>query len=68
MSITKVSEDYQVEIPHDVREQLGITPGMEFDVIVKHGHAHLVPLRPIKEMRGFAAGIDTTVDREADRY
>ena len=31
------------------------------------GRIELIPLRPTKDMRGFLAGIDTDVEREADR-
>jgi prevent-host-death family protein len=31
------------------------------------GRIELIPLKPIKKMRGFLKGMDTTIEREADR-
>jgi bifunctional DNA-binding transcriptional regulator/antitoxin component of YhaV-PrlF toxin-antitoxin module len=64
----KLSEDYQVQLPREICEQHGIEPGTEFELLVRHGHVHLVPLRPLREMRGRARGIDTSLENEPDRY
>ncbi len=65
--IVKVSSKYQVVIPRSVRELLGIKPGQEVAVLLHKGHIHLVPVRPMEEMRGFISGIDSHIDREPDR-
>lgn len=31
------------------------------------GRIELIPLKPIRKMRGFLKGIDTTIERGADR-
>ena len=67
MSTVKVSSKYQVVIPRDVREIAEIKPGTKVDVQVRAGEIVLVPVRPMKEMRGFLRGIDTTIEREPDR-
>jgi len=67
MSAVIVSDDYSITIPDDVRQQLEIEPGMEFDVLVKGGHLHLVPRRSLREMYGFLKGMDTTLERDSDR-
>lgn len=67
MTAVKVSPKFQVVIPKDVREQLGIVAGQELQVLVYEGHITMVPLEPIESLRGFLKGIDTTVDRDPDR-
>lgn len=67
MQTATVSPDYEVIIPTGVREALRIQPGQEVQVIAYENRIELIPVRPITEMRGFLNGIDTTVEREADR-
>jgi AbrB family looped-hinge helix DNA binding protein len=62
-----ISPKYQVVIPKDIRLKLGLTPGQKVQTIVFEDRIELIPVRPIKEMRGFLKGIDTSVAREADR-
>lgn len=47
----KLSSKYQVVIPEEVRNSLGLKPGMEIDVLVKGGIAYLVPVRSLTEVR-----------------
>jgi AbrB family looped-hinge helix DNA binding protein len=67
METVRVSPKYQVVIPRAIRDSLGIRPGQKVQVIRYEGRIELIPLRPIQETRGFLRGIDTTVEREADR-
>ena len=67
MAVVTVSPKYQVIIPQNVRRSLGIKPGNKVQVILYDGRIELIPVKPIKKMRGFLKGIDTTIDREADR-
>ena len=67
METVTVSPKFQVTIPKLIREKLGLSPGQKVQAIVYGDRIELIPLRPIKEMRGFLKGIDTTVEREADR-
>jgi AbrB family looped-hinge helix DNA binding protein len=62
-----VSPKYQVVIPREVREALGIKVGEKLDAIPYRGHIALVPVRAIKSARGFLKGIDTDVPRDPDR-
>ena len=62
-----VSSKYQVVIPQAARESLGIQPGQKFQVLVYGGHLEFIPVKPMKQMRGFLKGIDTTVKRDRDR-
>ncbi len=67
METVTVSPKYQVVIPRKVREQIGLRPGQVVQVIVYENRIELVPVRPIKDLRGFLRGIDTSVEREPDR-
>ncbi len=67
MGIVTVSPKYQVVIPKDVREHLGLSPGQKIQVIPYGDRIEFIPIRPIKQLRGFLKGIDTQVDRESDR-
>lgn len=62
-----VSPKFQVVIPQEVREALAIQPGEKLEVFQYENRIELVPVRPIREMRGFLRGIDATVDRDPDR-
>ena len=67
MNTVMVSPEYQVVIPIDVRQSLGIQPGQEVQVIQYDNRVELIPLRPIQKARGMLKGIDTHIEREADR-
>ena len=69
MDMVVVSSKYQIVIPRDVRERIDLKPGQKIVVIEKDGVIHLIPQKPIKEMRGFLKGIDTSQLRdEEDRF
>jgi AbrB family looped-hinge helix DNA binding protein len=67
MDTVKVSPKYQVVIPKGVREALGIWPGQEVAVLRYRGRVELIPIKPVKQMRGFLRGVDSTIEREPDR-
>jgi AbrB family looped-hinge helix DNA binding protein len=64
MASVRISPKYQVVIPKEVRERMGLKPGQQLEVLDFDGHIELVPLRDIKELRGAARGIDTRVLRD----
>jgi AbrB family looped-hinge helix DNA binding protein len=66
-STVTISPKFQVVIPKSIREQLALVPGQQVEAIVVEGRIQLVPVRHAKELRGIARGLDTTVEREADR-
>jgi AbrB family looped-hinge helix DNA binding protein len=67
MSAVTVSPKYKVVIPKEIRESLKIQPGQKVQVIAYESRIELVPVRPLKRMRGFLKGIRTHVRREPDR-
>jgi len=67
METVTVSPKFQVVIPKLIREGLGLTPGQKVQAIMYGDRIELIPVRSIKDMRGFLKGIATTVKREADR-
>ncbi len=67
MDTTTVSPKFQVVIPLRVRRALGIRPGQKIQVIPYEGRIELIPIRPLKQAKGFLRGIDTRVAREPDR-
>ena len=64
MRCVRVSSRYQVVIPKDIRDKVGIHPGQEYQVNTKGGIISLVPDRSIASMRGFVKGIRTRGFRE----
>lgn len=67
MAAVTISPKYQVVIPKEIREKLGLYPGQKVEAILYEGRIELIPVQPMKKMRGFLKGIDTHIEREADR-
>ncbi len=67
MAAVTVSSKYQVVIPLAARSSLGIRPGQKLQVIVFGGHLRLIPVQPMRAVRGSLKGIGSDVDRDAGR-
>ena len=67
MHAVTISPKYQVVIPKSIRESLNLRPGQQVQAIQYGDRVELVPIVPVKQMRGFLRGIDTDVPRESDR-
>jgi AbrB family looped-hinge helix DNA binding protein len=67
MSVVTVSPKYQVVIPQRIREALGLKPGQKVEALQYMDRIEFIPVRPLKAMRGFLKGIDTSVTRDRDR-
>ena len=67
MNTVTISPKYQVVIPKAIREELGLEPGQRVEAIAYEGRIELIPVRPARTMRGFVKGIDTNVERDAER-
>lgn len=66
MNAVTLSPKFQVVIPKQVRERMGLKPGEKLQVIHFDGRIELVPLRPMKEMRGFLKGYDRSFECDED--
>lgn len=66
MQAVTVSPKYQVVIPKSVRERIRIIPGEQLQVISFDDRIELVPVRPMREMRGFLKGMDSSFERDED--
>ena len=67
MDSVKVSPKFQVVIPRKARESLRLRPGQRVRVIIYDGRLEFIPIRPMKEMRGFLRGMNSSFEREKDR-
>lgn len=67
MTEVTVSPKYQIVIPKEIRESMGIVSGQKVQIMSYQGRIEVIPLKPIKQMRGFLKGIDTSVAREDDQ-
>ncbi len=67
MTAVTVSPKFQVVIPKEIRESLGIVAGQKVQIMTYQNRIELIPLKPMKELRGALKGIDTTVERNSDR-
>jgi AbrB family looped-hinge helix DNA binding protein len=67
MAAVTVSPKFQVVIPKEIRKRFGLLPGQKIQVVVYGNRIELIPVMPVKRMRGFLKGIDTRVPREGDR-
>jgi len=67
MNSVRVSPKYQIVIPREIRESMNIKPGETMQVFELEGRIEVVPVRPVRSLRGRYKGIDTTVERDEDR-
>jgi len=66
MTSVTVSPKFQVVIPKSVRESMGIVSGQKIQVLTYQNRIELIPIQPMKKMRGFLKGINTSVNRDKD--
>jgi len=62
-----VSPKFQVVIPKEVRESMGIVSGQKIQILTYRNRIEMIPVKPMKKMKGFLKGIDTAVKRDKDR-
>ena len=67
MSMVTLSPSFEVLIPQDVREALHLSAGEQLRVVPYDGRVELIPVRPIRTMRGFLRGMNTNIERDEDR-
>lgn len=67
MDTVTVSPKFQVVIPQAVREALGLSSGEKLRVMAYADRVEFIPVRRMKDMRGYLRGLDTRIERDADR-
>ena len=67
METVTISPKFQVVIPKGIRDRLKLRAGQKVQAILYQDRIELVPVRPIRKMKGFLKGVDTSVEREPDR-
>jgi AbrB family looped-hinge helix DNA binding protein len=67
MNTVTLSPKFQVVIPQAVRSFLNLRPGQKLQVFVLGDRIEIVPVKPMKEMRGFLKGLSNNFEREEDR-
>ncbi len=64
MNTVTVSPKYQIVIPREIREKMAISAGAKLQVISFDDRIELIPVRPMREMKGFLKGFDPDFKRE----
>jgi AbrB family looped-hinge helix DNA binding protein len=67
MEVVKVSSKYQIVIPKTIRDLIGLKVGETFQVVPYGNRIELVPIKPMKKLKGFLKGINPEFQRENDR-
>lgn len=67
MTAVTVSPKFQVVIPKEIRDALGIVSGQKVQMVAYQNRIELIPLKPMRELKGFLKGINTDVKRDKDR-
>ncbi|MDQ1362911.1 MAG: hypothetical protein QG652_771 [Pseudomonadota bacterium] len=67
MNTVTVSPKFQIVIPKEIRDSLGIVSGQKIEVMTYQGRIELIPIQPMKKIRGFLKGINTNISRGNDR-
>lgn len=52
LAVVTVPPRYQVVIPKDVRERVGIRPGQKVEALAAGSRIELVPVQPMQTFRG----------------
>jgi AbrB family looped-hinge helix DNA binding protein len=66
MDTVTISPKYQVVIPRAIREKWNVKPGQKVRFIIYGNRLELVPVRDIKEARGFLKGMSSNIEREEE--
>lgn len=67
MHTITLSPKFQIVIPKEIRMLLKLTAGTKLEILSYGDRIELIPLKPMKSLRGSLKGIDTTITREKDR-
>ncbi|MDP3442720.1 MAG: AbrB/MazE/SpoVT family DNA-binding domain-containing protein [Ignavibacteria bacterium] len=67
MKTVTISSKFQVVIPKEIRESIGLHVGAKLEVITYGLRIELVPIVPMKKLKGAFKGLNTDILREDDR-
>jgi len=67
MNTVTVSSKFQVVIPKEIREMIGLEVGTRLEIISYGTRIELVPIQPMKKLKGVFKGLNTDIQREDDR-
>jgi len=64
MNVVTVSSKYQVVIPKEIRDSIGLKAGTSLELICYGNRIELVPIQAIQNLKGIFKGINTEINRE----
>lgn len=67
MNVVTISPKFQVVIPQEVRESMGLRSGEKAQVFAFRNRIEIIPIKDIRTLRGLVKGMNTTLAREPDR-
>jgi len=67
MSAMTISPKFQVVIPKEIRSHLHLKAGQKVEILEYDNRIELIPIQPMKSLRGFLKGMDTIIERDKDR-
>jgi len=68
MDTVTISSKYQMVIPRAIREKWNIKPGQKVRLIIFGNRLEVVPVRDIREARGFLKGMNSDIKREEEDH
>ena len=68
MDTITVSPKFQIVIPKNIRENMHIKAGNKLQMFPFEARIEIVPVKSIKKLKGIVAGINTTINRDKDRF
>ena len=66
MDTVTISSKYQMVIPREIREKWNVKPGQKVRLIIIGNRLEVVPVRDIKEARGFLKGMSSDIERDEE--
>jgi len=63
MPVVTISPKFQVVIPQEIREAMGLSPGQKVEAIRYGDRIELIPVKPVQNLRGFLREPETRLPR-----
>ncbi len=67
MNTVTVSSKFQIVIPKEIRETIGLQPGTLLEILSYGTRIELVPIGPMTRLKGIFTGLDTALVRDNHR-